>query len=195
MDNLPIFRPQGGRKTVWPLGDMDVGDWFLVPHELREPGRVRNYVMVDGYRRGIKFSVEKDPPEFPGYTRVTRVDEDRKVPARKAPFVTYGLVDQRMKESYGFGFYDAPGDGTLDELQIGQRLVFVSEQIVEPVLDRYVLKLDQPETYPKGTPHKLRSDALVDKRFYVKMEHNGVVVERLPNGMSLQEAELLELMS
>lgn len=67
---LGEVRPQWGR-WIWPLSQMEEGDWFLVDNALRNPEAVRNYVSVQAARLGKRFAVEKKPLEHPGFCRVT----------------------------------------------------------------------------------------------------------------------------
>lgn len=186
-----VIEPVNGR-WIWPIADMDIGDYFHVAHEDREPERVRNYVKMRAYQLGRTFTVNKTGEEHEGFTRVTRVDPQRQM-APTAPRVEYGSLKPRIDECYDKSF-EAMGI-PWPMFAVGQEFFAKSAQIVEPRREHYVLWMELPDDSKPVDPRfagslaAFQAEAWVQRSFHVKLEKHGVRVTRLRNAMTYQQLE------
>lgn len=104
---LGEIAPQYGGRWSWPFRHMKPGDWFQVDHNDREPEDVRNMAMVRGSQLGKGFSVAKQDPERPGFTRVTCVPYGGR-DAPKAERMNYELAQSRFMLWFGLDLDQVP---------------------------------------------------------------------------------------
>lgn len=91
-------------RWVWPFSQMEEGDFFRVDWADKHPSQLRHYVSVRAAQLGKYFSVKKDDPDCPGYTKVTCVAPPEERQAKSVGEASFegemGLV--KMREWYGF---------------------------------------------------------------------------------------------
>lgn len=100
-------KPLYGRWT-WPLRVMKPGDWFIVDKALRSPEEVRNLMGVRASQLGIRVSITKHPEEYPGFTKVELVDQDKAEEKPDAQDMDWSTAKQKLSQWYGYDIDRAP---------------------------------------------------------------------------------------
>jgi hypothetical protein len=179
---LILSPDQRGRWDWVLLSEMEIGDFFLVSHGERDPGRVRNYVAVSGHRLGRSFSVKANDGEHPGYTRVTRVDAEALAEDR-APVAQYGMLNARVEQVYGVSLDRFGVPWMAPDWRIGQSFQVKARRIAEVERSRYVMWMSGSE------------DGAQPWSFSVELRDEGIEVTRLADGTTYKDLQsALELM-
>lgn len=163
-----------GSRWVWPFAEMEKGDWFIVRHELRDPEKLRQMVAVRQSQLGKHFVTVKEPAELPGFAKVSCEEPKERVIAPKA--VSYATMVSVVSDCYGKDASALVWTG----LDVGQ--VFRREwpQIDTPLRSEYLVTIGN------------------DWTFVAQFDEDGVTVERVPQGTTLEiwrKAKIEEVMS
>lgn len=133
---IGIIEPVLGEWN-WKFHLMEVGDWFLVAHDKRDPEKVRGLASVRGSQLKKGFQVTKHDKDHPGYTKVTCAPylAGRAKTATPLKVLSYG--DAREVVMNRFGLY-LDQIGKLAQMQDitdrqGNVIEGIKEVIVEPL--------------------------------------------------------------
>jgi hypothetical protein len=123
---LGVVAPLYGRWT-WPFRSMEIGDYFLVKHEDRNPEDVRNIASVRASQLGIRISVEKCPQAHPYMTKVRRVAPDE-VKAKLPGELDYSQIRGLLMRQYDLDADQVPWHA-LDK--VGERIEHPVKRVEE----------------------------------------------------------------
>ena len=159
-----VIKPNEHGEWRWPFRRMKVGDFFYVRHADRDPERLRTMCSVRAAQLGIRLKVEKNlPAPYAGSTKVTRVSDVREPNLRTV--MDYGAARQLLDEHYGI---DADAlSGAWSMLDIGQ---FERVTELRTVRDHRRCILVEFE----------------DRSFAVELLDDGIVIERISQGETLE---------
>lgn len=116
----------------WPFKVMKPGDWFIVDHAIRDPEEVRQLASVRASQLGIRVSVNKVCPEYPGFTKVSYPDiteEERKPIGR---LLKFEQAAPKVMDWYGYDLSQLPAG----ELYHRKRARIATPQLREPSVER-----------------------------------------------------------
>jgi hypothetical protein len=131
-----VVRPVYGR-WVWPFRRMEEGDWFHVDHADRDPEQVRNMAMVRAHQLGMKFSVNRNDEDKPGFCKVTRVALEHEEPDNRQPVMEYGSAKERFMDWYAV---DLDVQMPMAQVSTFEAAEIKAEQIEKPHRQRVVFK-------------------------------------------------------
>jgi hypothetical protein len=158
---LRIVEPIGGR-WIWPFTQMEVGDYFLVSHEDRDPEKVRHMAAVRAAQLGKRFSTEKWCEKHPGFTKVVRRPDIAPGSVEREE-IDYGSLRDVVQRCYRLDINEMAWT-LMDE---GQRDARVAERL----------------ELPRQPVHCVRIDFAT---FIVELAPAGIVVQRVATNETLK---------